>query len=46
MPTFIFLIKYGIIFGVNSSHCVKVFKIQKNITAIITRWRSRDPWRH
>jgi hypothetical protein len=36
------IMSYGLIFWGNSSHGVKIVKIQRNIIRIITRCRSRD----
>jgi len=39
------LVNYGFILCGNSLHSAKIFKIQKNITRIITRCRSGDSCR-
>jgi hypothetical protein len=39
------IVNYGLIFWGNSSHSVKIFKIQKNIIRILTGCRGRDSCR-
>jgi hypothetical protein len=40
------IMNYGLIFWRNSSHSAKNFKIPRNITGIITGYRSRDSCGH